>query len=153
MYRFQKYLAITSFPFVSAKYHLIYKSIWQCVWSKNSLIIIFFIIQNSKNIQNKSQLKKLFITFFLRRKKFYFLTITNSIHKIYTWFAFCILHLLSSTSCRVSADVWTFEFWFSFFCVCLQSSKQVWIEKNEAFMWHCFSEYQNLTKSLSTYTI
>ena len=51
----------------------------------------FFFLQISKNIQikitntkNTILEEKLFITFFSQKKNSYFLTITNSIHKIYT---------------------------------------------------------------------
>ena len=105
LYPFHKYYLVANYessPFVSAKYHLIIvklKSIWQ--WMKKSIIIIFsFKIRKIFKIKSQTLkilhiLEKLFVTFFLRKKNSYFLTITNSIHKIYTWFAFCILHLPS----------------------------------------------------------
>ena len=106
LYPFHKYYLVANYefsPFVSAKYHLIIvklKSIWQ--WMKKSIIIIFS-FKILKIFKMKSQTTKKYYTretiynfFFLRKKKnSYFLTITNSIHKIYTWFAFCILHLPS----------------------------------------------------------
>ena len=130
------WLPITSFPlFVSAKYHLIIvklKSIWQ--WMKKSIIIIFsFKILKIFKIKSQTTkntiLEKLFITFFSQKKNSYFLTITNSIHKIYTWFAFWhFAFFIFHPSCRLMFERLNFDFDF-FLCVCLRNSKQVWIEK------------------------